>query len=427
MRRIIVSPLPPDDDEEADNSLTDSAEVEAVLASLDNEIDTTQNALREWSSHTLDPFNFQPRPLSMITERTEDPISRNTSMRTSAFGPPPPDTPASGVHRAEQHLMPRSLTPSSLTHSHSRTPADPGSRNPSPDRSLRHTPRRRAGDLIAFYEDKSTDSSSSLSSLGQIRSTTPRSPTFTTFTPSQTLPSFSRAASDAPTPSYSSVPRSTTLPTITSRSLSPTKSSATLSSLLSPVRGQGPIESRPVASTTPTLTKRPSRVPSQPRSPLSSVRNIVAAWKERTPSLGKSSNPPSTTTTTGEEGFFSIRRRDVGDTDRSLPPLPHESLSLQNSNGNGNGRKSVASAGSGSKPPFDLAELGPFAQSDRDVSQDQSVYGKITQCHSSRSDLASFGISMFMHPHHTGGCEHKLFFIPMYLFFLGLPLAVVVE
>lgn len=378
MRRIIVSP-PPTDYDEGNDSLTDSAEVEAALAALDDEIDTTQNALTSWGSHTLDPYNFQPRPLSIITERTEDPVSRSASMRTSAFGAapprtPPPRVPVTPVSPADpladlprpEHLPPRSLTPSSLTHSHSRSSTDPGSRNPSPERGLRHTPRRRAGDLIAFFEDKSS-SDSSLSSLGQVRS---RSPTMTTFTPpSQSLPALSRNTSDAPPPSYSFVLRSATQPTSGSRSASPTKSSgASLSSLLSPLRGTGSVESRPAASTTPISTKQASPLPDEPRSPLSSVRNIVAAWKERTPSLGKSSKPPSTTSA-GEEGFFSIRRRGGGETDRSLPPLPQEPLSRQSSNGNGNGRrKSGTSAGSGSKPLFDITELGPFAQSDRDVS-----------------------------------------------------------
>jgi hypothetical protein len=388
MRRIVVSP-PPDYDDDADNSLADSAEVEAALAALDDEIDTTQTALTDWGSHTLDPFDFQPRPLSIITERTEDPVSRSTSMHTSTFGPQRPHTPVSAANPSSEvlrpeNLTPRSLTPSSLTHSHSQPSTDPGIRNPSPERSLRHTPRRRAGDLIAFFEDKSSsDSSSSLSSLGQVRSNTPKSPTFTTFTPSQSLPTLSRVASDAPLPSHSPLPRSPTLPTLASRSASPTKSSgASLSSLLSPVRGPGSIESRPAASTAPTLAKQPPHVLGEPRSPLSSVRNIVAAWKERTPSLNKSSKPPSSSSA-GEEGFFSIRRRDAGEADRSLPPLPQEPLSRQrssgsgngngngsgsgNGNGNGNGRKSGASTGSGSKTPFDLAELGPFAQSDREV------------------------------------------------------------
>ncbi|KAF8523038.1 hypothetical protein JB92DRAFT_1651375 [Gautieria morchelliformis] len=380
-----------DYDEDPDSSLADSAEVEAALAALDDEIDTTQSALTDWGSRTLDPFDFQPRPLSIITERTEDPVSRSTSMRTSTFGPLRPHTPVSAANPSSEvlrpeNLTPRSLTPSSLTHSHGRSLTDPGIRNQSPERSLRHTPRRRAGDLIAFFEDKSSsDSSSSLSSLGQIRSNTPKSPTFTTFTPSQSLPTLSRVASEAPPPSsYSSLPRSPTLPTLPSRSVSPTKSSgASLSSLLSPVRGAGSIESRPGASTTPTLAKQPPHVPGEPRSPLSSVRNIVAAWKERTPSLGKSSKPPSSSYA-GEEGFFSIRRRDAGETDRSLPPLPQEPLSRQRSNGNGNGngsgngngngRTSGASTGSGSKTPFDIAELGPFAQADREVRSLLIVY-----------------------------------------------------
>ncbi|KAF8579979.1 hypothetical protein K439DRAFT_341186 [Ramaria rubella] len=375
MRRIILSPAATDYDDD-DTSLNDSAEVEAALAALDDEIDTTENALTEWSSNTLDPFNFHPRALSMIAERTEEGQSRPTSFRTSTFGPPRPFTPVSAANPSSEILGlareapgPRSLTPSSLTSSssHSRSPTDPISRNPSPERSLRHTPGRRAGDLIAFFEDRSSGSSSSLSSFGQVRSTTSRSPT-TTFTPSQSLPTLSRVVTEAPSLSQSSFPQSTTLPTLDSRSGSPTKASAaSMSSFMSPIRS---VESRTAAPTLASPTKQLPRVPGGPRSPLSSVRNIVAAWKERTPSLGKSSNPPSTTSGPGDEGFFSIRRRDVVDTDRSLPALPGEPLSRKSSNGNGggngNGRKSGTSVASGSKTPFDIAELGPFAQSDRD-------------------------------------------------------------
>ncbi|KAF8892923.1 hypothetical protein BD779DRAFT_1131471 [Infundibulicybe gibba] len=68
-------------------------------------------------------------------------------------------------------------------------------------------------------------------------------------------------------------------------------------------------------STTPTSTLR--RPQTSPRSPLASVRNIVALWKERTPatgrSTGKSFAPGSSTSIspppTDTDGLFGIRRR----------------------------------------------------------------------------------------------------------------------
>jgi hypothetical protein len=59
------------------------------------------------------------------------------------------------------------------------------------------------------------------------------------------------------------------------------------------------------ATTQGTALRRPQ---TSPHSPLSSVRNILAAWKSRSPSIDKLLQV-SPTDTTPEEGFFSIRRR----------------------------------------------------------------------------------------------------------------------
>ncbi|KIJ34005.1 hypothetical protein M422DRAFT_52213 [Sphaerobolus stellatus SS14] len=358
MRRIVVSPAPYDDDDES----TDAEEVEAALAGLDDELSSTENALNEWSSRTLDPYNFQPRILSMIAERTEDGNSRPSSMLTSTLGIPRPSSATSffsPIMRPE-NPAPRSMTPSSLSRSsiESLNLRSASPRNTSPDRSLRHPARRRAGDLIAFFEDRAASDSSSLSSLGQPRSPAARSPTF----PSASSSGSSKVASEA-SPSYTTFPRSTTLPTLDTRSGSPTKSTpATMSSLLSPARTTTSSSFLPSVAST---TKQLPGIPDEPRTPSAGIRNIVAAWKERTPSGGKSSKPSSIMSDLPESGFFSVRRRDAVDVDRSLPPLPIDSilspLSRKNSLGN-NGRKSTASGASS----FDIKELGPFAQSDKE-------------------------------------------------------------
>lgn len=357
MRRVILSPMPTDEED-----YTDAEEVEAALAAVDDELSTTEEALTEWTSRTVDPYNFNRHILSMIAERSER-SSRPVSLRSSTFVPPRPASAtdfSSPIMRPE-NPAPRSMTPSSL----SRLSIESLSEiQPSPERPLRHTTGRRAGDLIAFFEDKSaSESSSSLSSLGQPKFSPLRSPTLT----SSSSNAFSRPPLESST-TYSTFPRSTTLPTLDSRAASPTKSaSGTLSSLLSPPRS-GPYTETPLRmSNIGTAAKELPRVPGAPRSPLSTVRNIVAAWKERTPSLGKSSKPSSLASEAQDHGFFSIRRRDAVDIDRSLPPLPTEPL-IRRKSSNGNGRKSVAStARSSLKSPFDVSELGPFAQSDREV------------------------------------------------------------
>ena len=117
------------------------------------------------------------------------------------------------------------------------------------------------------------------------------------------------------------------------------------------------------ATTQGTSLKRPQ---TSPRSPLSSVRNIVAAWKSRSPSFDKTSQV-SHTDTTPDEGFFSIRRQaergfrreraSMGGpaVDQDVPSTPRTSTSLTPSG--------IV------PPPFDLTELGTLAKGSQEVSR----------------------------------------------------------
>ncbi|GJJ16140.1 hypothetical protein Clacol_010420 [Clathrus columnatus] len=363
-RRTFASPARTDYNE---SSFADEAEVEAALS-------VEEGSSSNWSSHVLDPYNFPPRILSMITERTE-PQSRPSSFRSSTFIPPrPASAAASNVVSKFETLPPRSVTPGNI----SRTTYE-RSGSASPERPSRPPPRsNRALDLIAFFEDKSG------SDLSSSQTRTFRSPTMASSSP--TFPSSSRRTQSESSSSYNTVPRSTTVPTVDSRPFSPIKSVATLSSFLSPAR----TETHSTYSTAVSSSKQLPRTPVPTRSPLTSVRKIVAAWKERTPSLGKSSKASSIVSDSSDEGFFSIKRREVP-VDRSLPPVPIEEFSKSsngndnsginvaqsgkgngsngNNSNNGNGgtsRKSISSGSSSNKSPFDLAELGPFVQPDRE-------------------------------------------------------------
>jgi hypothetical protein len=149
--------------------------------------------------------------------------------------------------------------------------------------------------------------------------------------------------------------------------------------------------------TTPTSTLR--RPQTSPRSPLASVRNIVALWKERTPSAartGKSSAPGSATSVSPPpdgEGLFGIRRRAqrVGARLR------------EREGGNGSGDPAtpsrrgpnptvIRSPREGQLPPgFDLGELAPYTQSNEAVGIFHLAY----------LDVAEF-VSVCRQPLHIG-------------------------
>lgn len=419
MRRITVSPSLPTRHSGSDlyswseeDSVHDAAEVEAALSVLDDELDQTEDALTEWSrgssitqssylsgsasspSFTATDSSYIPftntlrdgRILSTITERTENPTSRPTSYNLSVPG----SRPVSDAIR-------RSAVPH-----HSRGVAEPG--------SSVVTPSRRAGDLIAFFEDKSTSSDSSARAYsphshrraGSVPSG-PRSPSPYTQT-SQSIPTFasttygygsstdSRPSSPSKSWSSQSQPH---IPGKPSRSfLSPPLRTGTTeldSGLGSPYTSSAtPTNSNTFTSTSYTATSSSAtaqgtslrRPQASPRSPLSSVRNIVAAWKSRSPSIDKSSqlsSSKSSTDLTPEEGFFSIRRRAgrgfkrerdsiSGETTPGMfrkgdPSHNYEDITVPSTP-----RTSTSLTSSGIvPPPFDLTELGTFAKGSQEV------------------------------------------------------------
>lgn len=132
---------------------------------------------------------------------------------------------------------------------------------------------------------------------------------------------------------------------------------------------------------TDTLTRTPTsglrRPQTSPRSPLTSVRNIVNLWKERTPAAGRTgekSAPGSVSSVsppqTENDGLYGIRRRVEGARARLREaraisnPAPNRPPSGDNGDS-----ASIRSGRSGVFPPgFDMSELTNYAQTSEPVS-----------------------------------------------------------
>ncbi|KAH9048891.1 hypothetical protein EDB84DRAFT_82083 [Lactarius hengduanensis] len=418
MRRITVSPSPSNRHSSSDlysyseeDSIRDAAEVEAALSALDEELDQTEDALTEWSrtssatpssylsgsasspSFTATTSSYIPftntlrdgRILSTITERTENPSSRPTSHNLSV----PESRPVSDAIRRSGISV------------HSRGVTEPG---PSANTLI-----RRTGDLIAFFEDKSTSDTSSRSQSPFSHRRTgsvpagPRSPSPYTQT-GQSIPTIgsttygygSSAGSRPSSPSKSWISQSQSYTSSgPSRSfLSPPPQSSTMAldsgfesyhtSSTTPTHSNTFTSTSYTATDTDTTPQGTSlrRPQASPRSPLSSVRNVVAAWKSRSPSFDESSrvsSNKSSTDVTPDEGFFSVRRRVERGSQRERAAMGDESGSSTfrtsdslHSQGDANvpstPRTSTSFVSSAVPPPFDLAELGTFAKGNQEVS-----------------------------------------------------------
>ncbi|KAL0574078.1 hypothetical protein V5O48_007887, partial [Marasmius crinis-equi] len=290
-----------DDSYEDSNSID---EVEATLNNLDDELDDTEQAVSTWSpsspgqaqssysssgygsytgtgsySFTATPPGFSgsqsysslptllasqsptltqssryPPPsndprirLSHITERTERTESRPVS-GVSSQGTAVPTRPRSA-------FMPRSPG------GHGRSSTDPGL-----DKDL--PPRGRANELIGLFEATSSGSGS--------RSNSPTKLTTSSYTRSQTpTGTYSTLMSPPLRPSTATGASTFTSPGFTPTTLSSSAFTPTITQS-GTATGSGSTE-RPPGDT----LRRPEQT--APRSPLSSVRNIVALWKERTP------------------------------------------------------------------------------------------------------------------------------------------------
>ncbi|KAH7910920.1 hypothetical protein BJ138DRAFT_1151897 [Hygrophoropsis aurantiaca] len=397
MRRVHLSPTHSYDSYSDDNSIDETAEVEAVLNDIDTELDNTEDVLTEWSrgsssggpsytgttpsyTTTMDTYSAYDRDrriLSTITERTENPSRPNSYALTGGAQRPANPTP-----EGNRLSIPRSgaHSPALL---HARSPTD----------STYDRPQgRRTGDLIAFFEDRSMTPSET--SFGHSRTTSAPGGyrTMSPFFPhSQSTPNLgSTTGYGYTTTGYDSRPSSPAKSksgSTVSSSASSVSEALSLSSLLSPpTRGPTTTTTRSgtqlspsdfastfsntfTASRSATTNLTPTasslrRPQTSPRSPLTSVRNIVAAWKERTPSLAKtakSSTESVTSPPTRGDGLFSLRRR----AERGENRLRENAIAGKNSAEglNGNGRpttpKSVAS--SIIPPPFDLVLCSHFA------------------------------------------------------------------
>ncbi|KAI0943617.1 hypothetical protein AcW1_002739 [Taiwanofungus camphoratus] len=468
MRRIIISPSPSSGDSDTyaytdDNSIDEAAEVEAALSMVDNELASTEDVLTEWSrgsstgpstytSHTgtgastytsftgsgttpgtsgsyasgdnrsaaTTVQDRERRVLSTISEHTENVPSRPTSFSQSggAQGSRPntqySNNSAGDVNGPSTHMEGR-ISPAL----HVRSSTEPSGTPHTLGRALPPAPGRRAGELIAFFEDKTAALDMGSPRLfGHTRTASapsgPRSPSPYTTTQSRSMPTLSSAvygygstAGHGSTTGY----ESTTGYGYNSRPSSPTKSRAgsslsssgpitTMSSLLSPppraqtslsndsrtpqsvtgsttqtsfTRSGAGTYTAPTTNTssityTPTFTRSSlstitgtptissfRRPQTSPRSPLTSVRNIVAAWKERTPSLAKSArsnttSPPSPMQSNVDFGLAGQGRMGPRD------PTQHDGGGLASTSGS----RSLSTSGL-LPPPFDLAELGHYA------------------------------------------------------------------
>ena len=419
MRRVIVSPSPPNRHSGSDlhswsedDSIQEDAEVEAALSALDNELDRTEDALTEWSRESsVTPSSYlsgsasspsvsstssiyipftntlrDARILSTITERTENPSSRPTSYNLSVPGSRPV---SDAVRRSTVSLHSRGIT------------------EPGPSVA---TSGRRTGDLIAYFEDKSSSSDSpsrpyspySHRRTGSVPAG-PRSPSPYTQT-GQSIPTFattthgygsSNSRPSSPNKSWASQSQSRTSGTPSRSLLSPPSRSITTdfdSGIGSPyMSSETPTYSNTFTSTSYRATDTSATTPvaslrrpqKSPRSPLTSVRNIVAAWKSRSPSIDESSQVSSgilSTDATPDEGFFSIRRRagrglqrerasmggeaGPGTSRRSGPSHDQEDVNIPSTP-----RTNTSLTPSGIvPPPFDLTELGTFAKASQEVS-----------------------------------------------------------
>ena len=146
-------------------------------------------------------------------------------------------------------------------------------------------------------------------------------------------------------------------------------------------------------STPPSELRRPQ---TSPRSPLTSVRNIVALWKERT-SAGAAKSVSSVSPSAGIDDLQGIRRR-VEDT-RSLITRSSETQAV--SNPLATSTTPVDSPRNSTLPPApDISELYWYSHSNDPVSCFIFIqYNRVLiQIYSCSLDISEFcGISMFMH------------------------------
>ncbi|KAJ7628459.1 hypothetical protein FB45DRAFT_1079477, partial [Roridomyces roridus] len=320
-----------DDD---DDSYTDSnslEEVEASLNDLEDELEDTQHTVSTWSSPSYPGSpSFVSLPttgtiasppplvrLSRITEHTE-PESRPGSMafrrsmhsrastEPASAGLPPPG-------RANELIAVFEAAPLGGHTRGASTPAGPRSASPF------YTPSQSVSDLSPYTQGFHSTFGSRPSS--PVKSARVTSPGATSSTPSRTRPSMSTLLSQPPlsttsgytgtrtdTDSFTPSQTNTFSPSASyTGTFTPSNTRTYTTDTFTPSNTRTyttdtftPSNTHTYTTTTNTQTNPPVTPPSlrrpaqgSPRSPLSSVRNIVALWKERTPRKSPSASGSS--------------------------------------------------------------------------------------------------------------------------------------
>ncbi|KAI0692708.1 hypothetical protein BC835DRAFT_31415 [Cytidiella melzeri] len=383
MRRINLSPVPSSRESDGysyseEDSIDEQDEVEAALTQVEEEIEDT---LQAW---TRDPITIDRdrRILSTITEHTENNNSRPTS---GVVGGPRPLSQLSNHSRTAQSNI--VVTPTG----HMRSTTDPTIRPNTPGRGVSH--------IIAQFEAKKA-AGDGVSPFAQGHSRTasapvgPRSPSpYTLPTSSQTLPTLSTLTRD---PSYTTSGfGSTSGHGYSSRPSSPTKSRG--GSAVSGPRPPPSVDSRVTpalhsrtqsefsestgahsrtgsftntftglsgtGSVTESLADTPSayslrRPQTSPRSPITQVTNIVAAWKGKTPVLskvGRTSLTSSPALSDGGRRRRSITPRTVSAKARRVSDVSSDAGVLQTPISTGSEQVNATAV---LPPPFDASEFG---------------------------------------------------------------------
>ncbi|KAJ3820977.1 hypothetical protein F5880DRAFT_1584948, partial [Lentinula raphanica] len=310
-------------------------EVEATLNNLDDELDDTEQALSTWStqspstgygSGTYTGTNtanetgqgtYTGSPSYVSLPSLFSPTAGSSSLQSSY--PPPSNDPRFRLsHTTERtegtEYLPvsRSAFLSSGANRHSRSSTEPSDL----------PPPGRANQLIGLFESGSSS-----------RSPSPTKSTFTTLTRSQTPSNLSYSTLLSPPDRPSTATGSSYTPsTFTNTQSTFTQTTLSPSTFTTTQTGTGTITgitgSSQDTQTTPTSTlRRPTRQEGSPRSPLTNVRNIVALWKERTPTRRDNEKkeeavPPVSPTPVShgqrgsggddDGGLFGLRRRASG-------------------------------------------------------------------------------------------------------------------
>lgn len=386
MRRMNLSPVPSSRESDSysyleEDSNDERAEVEAALTQVEDEIETT---LEAWSRNLTDRDR---RVLSTISERTE-----NISSRPTSYG-----QQAAGIRSSAQYLEDTGTANRRSAHAANIAPPSAHLRSTTEPAVRPNTPGRGVSEIIAQFEAKrAAGDGYSLFLQGHARTTSapsgPRSPSpYATTIASQTMPTLSSLNRDAGYTygygassgySYSSRPSSPsksragsvvsgprpppsfidsrTTPVTHSRTQSEVSGYSAASSRVSDtftgLTGSGSVTGTDSASVAPTAfsLRRPH---SSPRSPITQVTNIVAAWKGKTPVLSKTSR--RSLTPSPAQSDAGRRRRSFTRSASGKPRRVSDSASSD--------AGSIRSPGSGARnaqasaslpPPFDASEFG---------------------------------------------------------------------